>query len=122
MRICIPTSNTDGWDSQVAHHFGRAVHFAVVDTETYVVEFVDNQGRHHHGGKVTPAMTLLDMGLDAVICSGMGPRAVDILRGGGLDVLVGTGDSLREMFDQFEAGSLAEGDENTACKESRHSH
>lgn len=119
MRICVPTEEANGWTSRVAHHFGRAPHYALIDTQNDALVFVSIRGRHQ-GGKKPPAVVLLELKPEVVICSGMGPRAIDILRQGGVQVYAGALETLRGTIDQFQAGALDEANDDTACKESRH--
>jgi len=119
MKIIVPTRDTNGLASSIEHHFGRAPFYAVVDRDTRALEFVPNCGSHH-GGNRTPAQILVDLGADIVICAGMGPKAVNILRDGGVKVLTGAKNTLAETLNSLDAGDLVAATEENACKDHRH--
>ena len=50
MKICFPTTNLQGLESQVYGHFGSAPGFVIVDTETRTVEEINNHDLHHAHG------------------------------------------------------------------------
>jgi len=68
-------------------HFGSAPYFAFADTESGFVHIKANGGRHHQRGQCAP-IDYVDVGrTDAVVCQGMGKRALASLERGGVAVL-----------------------------------
>jgi predicted Fe-Mo cluster-binding NifX family protein len=86
MRICIPTHGDEGLLATVAGHLGRAPFLTLVDTETGEVAVLANVP--HGEGHCSPTRPLEGRGVEAILCSGVGRRAVAALEGAGIRVLV----------------------------------
>lgn len=115
MRICIPTETGEGLRAQVHAHFGSASYFTIYDTDKESIETVDNVNMHHAHGTCQPMKTLGTKGIDAVVCSGMGARAVQGLNASGIKAYrVGHG-IVNQVIKQFEQGSLEEITPENAC-------
>ena len=84
MRICIPTATKDGKSAEVYGHFGSAPYFTIYDTEKNTVELIDNANQHHSHGMCHPMGSLTGKNIDAVVCGGMGARAVEKLNNSGI--------------------------------------
>jgi predicted Fe-Mo cluster-binding NifX family protein len=69
-------------------HFGSAPFFTVVDSESGEVEVTHNTNAHHGPGGCHPMRQFGSRTIDAVVCRGMGRRAVASLREAGVQVLV----------------------------------
>ena len=108
MRVCIPTQGWKGLDDQVSEHFGRAQTFTIVDLETGKVEVVPNTGKHGGVGGKPSAQILVGLGIDVLICSGIGPRAISFLEGLGIKVYYGVFGTVRSVIESFKAGRLQE--------------
>lgn len=113
MRICVP-SYRGGLDDFVCEHFGRAESFTIYDTETGEVEVIRNTSEHF-GGVGRPPEIIKAKGVDAVICSGMGAKAIALFKSFGIKVYMGASGSVKEAIDQFMAGKLVEADEAMGC-------
>ncbi|RLI74213.1 dinitrogenase iron-molybdenum cofactor biosynthesis protein, partial [Archaeoglobales archaeon] len=74
MKVCVP-SYKGGLDDFVCEHFGRATTFTIYDTETGEVSVVRNTSEHF-GGFGKPPELLRKIGVDVIVCSGMGARAI----------------------------------------------
>ncbi len=108
MKICIPTETDQGRDSRVFGHFGSAPYFLICDTETGAFETVDNANQHHSHGMCQPMSGLTGKKIDAVLCGGMGARAVQKLNDAGIKAYQASGGTVAEMIDRFMAGDLTE--------------
>jgi predicted Fe-Mo cluster-binding NifX family protein len=115
MRICIPTADDSGLDSRLNDHFGSAPFLALVDTEAETVDIVPNRGHHHDHRRCKPIEHVDVDRTDAVVCHGMGKRAVASLRKGGLDVYVTDADRVRDAIAEARAGTLEELSVDDAC-------
>lgn len=88
MKVCIPTLDGRGLDAAVASHFGSAPVFTLVDVETRRTHILANDetcGDHtgcHSSGR------LHRLGVDAVLCRGMGRQAFARLAEDGIAVFV----------------------------------
>lgn len=119
MKLCIPTRGSGGLEDVVSEHFGRAPLFTVVDLISTEVRVVPNTGEHFGGAGDTPAL-VAGTGARVVLCSGLGPRAIDAFQQRGIEVYVGASGTVREAIRAFQAGELIEASDATACKEHRH--
>lgn len=116
MRIAIPTEGKRGLEENVAYHFGRCETYTILDGEGKLLEVIDNTSEHM-GGEGLPPELLKKHGVNILLCQGLGPRAVDICEGMGIEVYVGKGGSAKEMFDLWKAGKLKRATMEDVCKE-----
>ncbi|MEM3444820.1 MAG: NifB/NifX family molybdenum-iron cluster-binding protein [Thermoplasmata archaeon] len=121
MKVCIPTMGNSGLDEVISPHFGRAPTYTIVNTETMEVKVMENKSEHM-GGKGTPPMQLQREGVDVLLCSGIGPRAIGVFEEMGIQVFVGinTGAKVREVLEQWKAGQLVKATPEHGCREHRH--
>jgi predicted Fe-Mo cluster-binding NifX family protein len=71
-------------ESELFGHFGSAPFFTLVDSESGEVEVRKNDNAHHGGGGCHPMRQLGSRSVDAVVCRGMGRRAVASLSEAGV--------------------------------------
>jgi len=122
MKIGIPTLGDRGLEEKVSEHFGRAPTFTVVDMSTNEVKVLANRGEHFGGFKVAPEI-LSEEGIEVVLCSGLGPRAINMFEQFGIEVYVGlasSGITVKEALRAFQAGLLHEASDKDACAMHRH--
>jgi predicted Fe-Mo cluster-binding NifX family protein len=117
MRICIPTSTADGKTAKVHEHFGSAPCFTIYDTEKDAVEVISNSNQHHSHGMCQPMSALSTKDIDAVVCSGMGARAIQKLNETGIKAYRAVPGSVEEIAQQFSKGDLEEITAENACRE-----
>lgn len=86
MVICIPTKNENGLNSRVYGHFGSAPFFAIFDSNSNQVQFLDNSNSNHVHGQCNPVGQLKNYNIEAVIVSGMGMNALKQLNNFGIKV------------------------------------
>ena len=84
MIICIPTTTAEGKTAPVHEHFGSAPFYTLCDTETDKVEVISNSDHGHAHGMCQPLSLFADRHIDAVVCGGMGARAVQKLNQSGI--------------------------------------
>ena len=108
MKICIPTLTASGKDAMVSDHFGSSPFFTVYDTGSGAITVSANSNQHHAHGTCHPVAALGDAKVDAVICRGMGARAVQGLRQAGIRVYACTVRTAGEAVRNFEEKSLTE--------------
>jgi predicted Fe-Mo cluster-binding NifX family protein len=119
MRICLPTNNSGGLGDHLCEHFGRAPTFTVVDTESDEVTVHQNRSEHM-GGTGKPPEQIAKTGAKVLICSGLGPKAIDMLVSFGVEVYVGAYGTVGEAIQQWKEGKLSLADAQNACKEHHH--
>lgn len=118
LRIAIPTMGREGMKDQVSPHFGRAPTFTIVDTDTSSIEIVDNVSEHFGGMGKAPAI-ISGARADAVLCSGIGPRAINMFEDLGIRVFVGAVGQVGSVVEALNAGTLEEATDEDACRQHR---
>jgi predicted Fe-Mo cluster-binding NifX family protein len=120
MKIAFPVEKDDGLNSQLYGHFGSAPAYAVVDADSGTLEAVANDQHGHAHGQCRPTAGLSERGVKAVVCAGMGMRAVQKLNEIGISVyLAAESRTVGEALDAFKAGCLPLFQPGDAC---RHHH
>ena len=109
MRVCVPSAGPGGLDDLVGEHFGRVPTYTIYDTETGQVEILPNTSEHM-GGAGLPAELLAQAGVDVVICSGLGRRAIGLLSQSGIEVCTGASGTVREAIEAWRSGKLSGAD------------
>jgi predicted Fe-Mo cluster-binding NifX family protein len=123
MKIAIPLDTDRGMDSNVYGHFGSAPFFAIYDADKESVIVERNPNQHHEHGQCTPSAAMTDLGVSAVVCGGMGARAITKLNDAGIKVYYA--DNLTKVTDAVKAcrdGELVELSIDEACAGHDHGH
>ena len=115
MKICIPTGTKEGKQAEVYGHFGSAPYFTIYDTEKGSVEIIDNANEHHAHGMCQPMNALIGKKIDAVVCGGMGGRAVQKLNESGVKAYRAVPGKVADIAAQFVNGKLEEITLANAC-------
>lgn len=113
MRICIPTQGDEGLRAEIAGHLGRAPFLTLVDTESGALDVVANSP--HQGGHCRPAAPLEGRGVDAIVCLGVGGRALARLEAAGIRVLTTRASRVDEVLLALRAGAVREMSARDAC-------
>lgn len=113
MKICIPTHGDEGLEAAVAGHWGRAAFLTLVDTETGRVAVLANAP--HGEGHCHPTGPLEGRGVEAVLCSGVGRRAVAALEDAGIRVLVTQAQRVDEAVEALRNGAVRQLGADEAC-------
>lgn len=119
MKICIPTRDERGMQSELFDHFGSAPFFTVVESESGQVEVTRNDDTHHGRGACHPLRQLGSHAIDAVVCQGMGRRAIASLKEAGVRVLTldrDVGRSVQDVVAAAREGRLKPLAEEDACR------
>ena len=115
MKIAVPTIGNKGMGEEIYGHFGSAPFFTVVDTETGMVEVIDNKNQHHDHGSCHPMMALTGKEIEAVVTGGMGKRAIEMLNAANVKVYLACGNTVDQVVKEFNSGRLTELTPDTAC-------
>jgi predicted Fe-Mo cluster-binding NifX family protein len=86
MKICFPSESDQGLKSALFGHFGSAPFFTLVESESNLVEVRDNRDQVHAHGACHPVAALEGLGVQAVVCGGMGLRALQKFEEAGITV------------------------------------
>jgi predicted Fe-Mo cluster-binding NifX family protein len=115
MKICIPTENKEGLNAKVYGHFGSAPYFTIYDTEKGTCETIDNTNAHHSHGMCHPIGALGTLSIDAVVCQGMGARAVQKLNEINIKAFRAGGETVSGIINKYKANELEEITVQNAC-------
>lgn len=118
MNLCIPSMSPEGMTAEVSGHFGGAPYFTIYNTESQQYKVLQNMNLHHSHGACQPLKAIAGLDIDAVVCGGMGARALMLLNQGGIRVYLGQAGTVREIATAFQQGNLPELTPANAC--SRH--
>ncbi len=113
-KICVPTAGPGGLEDLIGEHFGRVPTYTMFDPKTDEVEIVDNTSEHM-GGTGYPAEILASLGIDVLLCSGLGRRAIQMLTESGIEVCTGISGTARQAIESWKAGDLTKASEGDAC-------
>ncbi|MBS3749793.1 MAG: NifB/NifX family molybdenum-iron cluster-binding protein [Candidatus Thermoplasmatota archaeon] len=116
MKVGIPSMGEKGLDEQVGQHFGRVTHYTIVDLDTDDVNVIPNTS-HHMGGTVEPPELLKKEGVCAMLCSGLGRRAINLFEQMGIDVYVGASGKVRDAVTAYKQGNLQQATMADGCQE-----
>jgi predicted Fe-Mo cluster-binding NifX family protein len=115
MRLCIPTVDGTGLDARLSGHFGSAPFYTIVDTESEACEVVSNAHARHEHGSCEAASGMSGHAVDAVVCHGLGRRALAGLAAAGIPVYVAAEADVAGVVARFQAGQLELLAEEAAC-------
>jgi len=114
MKICIPTLGEKGLDDNVGEHFGRVPTYTIVNIDTNEVKVVPNIS-HHMGGQGNPPEIMAREGVNAMVCQGLGRRAISLFEDLGIDVYIGASGTVKDAVEAFKEGKLQKADASNAC-------
>jgi predicted Fe-Mo cluster-binding NifX family protein len=117
MKICIPTETNEGLKAQICDHFGSAMFFTIYDTESNTAEALENSNMHHIHGSCHPLSVLKGQNIDAVVCRGMGLRAINALNQAGIKAFRVSASTVGEVANKYQKGELEEMSPNSACQD-----
>jgi predicted Fe-Mo cluster-binding NifX family protein len=117
MKICIPTLSNDGKESKVNEHFGSAPYFAIYNTDDKTLEFIENTNAHHSHGMCQPIAALSEKSIEAVVCGGMGVRALQKLSEQGIKAYKANSGTVEEIISQYEDDTIEELTVENACNQ-----
>ena len=114
MKVCIPTANDGGLEDTVSEHFGRANSFTIVDLDSGEVKVIRNKSIHM-GGKLYPPEIMAREKVDAMICKGIGVKALMRFSELRIDVYISEGGKVKDILECFRRGDLKKADIGDGC-------
>ena len=106
MKLVIP-SDDNRLDAQVAGSFGRAPWFALFDSESNTLKFIQNSGEMNQGGAgVKAAQTVVDSGAEALAVPRLGQNAAEVLLTADVKVYEAQKGSIEENVELLMDGKL----------------
>ncbi len=116
MIVAVPAAESTGLNSAVSAHFGRAPWYALINTETGEVKSVQNGGSHFGGPQLAPEF-LRDNGAEAILCAGLGTRAIMLCSEFGIPAYVGDQQTVGELVEAFKNDQLRCANPEDGCGE-----
>lgn len=106
MKIAIPT-NEQNQESGVCMSFGRAPWYAIYDTLSEELHFMENTAAQNPGGAgIKTAQLLVDEGVKAILTPRCGENAAEVLQPAGIELFRTMGDDLLENIKAFQETQL----------------
>lgn len=106
-------------NGQVFQHFGQTREFKVFTVNgSEVTSEVVGAGIYSHG---TLANLLTQIGVETLICGGIGDGARNMLKSNGIDVFTGNSGNVDDVAKAFIEGKLVRSDRST-CKDNHDCH
>ncbi len=109
----------NGMEERVAGHFGKSPGYVIYDTSTKEAITIKNTSEHL-GGTGYPPEILARNGVNVVVCSNLGPKAVQMLKSYDIDVYVGASGSVKMAIASWERGELQPASLDNACQDHGH--
>jgi predicted Fe-Mo cluster-binding NifX family protein len=116
MRVCMPTVDDAGLAARLTAHFGSAPYYTIVETDSGAFEVVANAHARHEHGSCEAASGMAGHEVDAVVCQGLGRRALAGLAAAGISVYLSDADGVAGALEGYRAGRLARLTEEAACR------
>ena len=104
--IVIAAEDARGFEGQVSAHFGRCPYYVLAEmdgTMATVSRVVPNPYSGAHQPGVMPKF-IHDLGANVIIAGGMGPRAIDMFHGFGIEVATGATGTVEEALEAYLCG------------------
>ncbi len=104
--IVVAAEDACGFDGEVSGHFGRCPFFLLAEVEgsmATVSQVVPNPHAAAHQPGAVPGF-VRDLGADAIIAGGMGPSAIEMFHGFGIDVATGVTGSVSTVLGAYLRG------------------
>lgn len=109
MKILVSAKGTEP-SAEVDPRFGRAAYFLLHDTGTggWTVVNTESESSAGHGAGVQAAEQACRLKCDAVVCGQIGPKALSVLKAGGIRVYQSDARSVAEAVELLSSGQLLE--------------
>lgn len=108
-RIALACEEGTGLKAQMSMHFGRCPYYTLVDVEGEKikgVEVIPNPYFNNHVPGVVPPFIHAQKA-NVMIAGGMGPRAIDLFQGFGIEVATGVGGQVENVLKAYLEGKVS---------------
>lgn len=120
MKICIPALDGPDLGTRLSPHFGRAPWFVVFDNETGEIANVPNEPDECSATHCVSVKRLDALGIDAVVCGGMGKRSLANFEEVGMAVFLSQKEKVWEVLAEIQAGKVRRLRTEDACESGHH--
>ncbi len=120
MKFCIPALDGPALDTRLSPHFGRTPWFVVYDNERGEMETVPNEPEEFTETHCVSVSRLQGLGINAVVCGGMGKRSLANIEDGGMAVFLSKKERVWEVLGEIQAGKVKRLRSEEACESGHH--
>lgn len=107
MKVAVTSTGKD-LDSMMDERFGRCRYFIIKDTASEGFEVFENEyANSSHGTGVQVAQFVSGKGVQALITGNVGPNAMSVLAGSGIDVFMAKSMTVMQALENFSEGKLS---------------
>jgi len=108
-KIAFACEENNGLESEMSMHFGRCPYFMTVDVEEKDVKKAEAVANPFFNGHVPGAVPqfINEQGVNVMIAGGMGPKAIDIFNGFGIEVITGVGGKVGNVLKAYLDGKVS---------------
>lgn len=105
MKVAI-SADTPSLDGNIDPRFGRCAYFLIVDTNSDVMEALENDNAGlPQGAGIQSAQLVASHGAKKVLTGHCGPKAEQALSAAGVEIVAGCSGTAREALEQLESGN-----------------
>ena len=107
-RIALATEDNQGLNGQISQHFGRCPYYLIVEVEGLEIaksESVNNPYYNSHAPGMVPQF-INEQGVNVMIAGGMGPMAIDMFTGLGIEVVSGAVGNVGNVLQAYLKGEI----------------
>lgn len=119
MKICIPTMGNKGLEDTVNEHFGRSSYYTVIDTDTNDINVISSAENKTHG-TCSPVELILDSGAEALICKGIGMKAMNFFSNSNISVYTCNANLVKNALEMFQNNKLVKMNPEDGCASGHH--
>ncbi len=108
-RIAFACEDNNGLNAEMSMHFGRCPYFTLVDiegTQVKSVQAIPNPYFNNHVPGAVPQF-INSQKVNVMIAGGMGPKAVQMFQGFGIDVATGVGGRVENVLRAYLEGKVS---------------
>jgi predicted Fe-Mo cluster-binding NifX family protein len=106
--ICFACDDDQGLNAQMSAHFGRCPYYTLVEvngSEIEGVNVIKNPYFNNHVPGQVPVF-IKDQNANVMIAGGMGPRAIDLFSGFGIEVATGIAGRVEDILKAYLQGAV----------------
>ena len=108
MKVAIASDDNNGLTGEVSMHFGRCRYYILAEVEKGRVLSSKTEENPYFGNHMPGQMPVFIKGLgaDVIVAGGMGPRAIQMFNGYGIEVATGAGGKVENVLEAYLSGDL----------------
>ncbi|HUT70617.1 MAG TPA: NifB/NifX family molybdenum-iron cluster-binding protein [Desulfatiglandales bacterium] len=108
-RIAVACEDNQGLGGQISQHFGRCPYYLILDLEGDEIIKADSIANPYYNDH-TPGMVpkfISEQGANVMIAGGIGPRAIDLFAGMGIEVVSGMTGNAGDIVQAYLKGEIS---------------